>query len=845
MTENASSPLKLSNHADGNLLVLLISGLYVLFTFVSSTQNIIWPWVVLWQAVLILPMVWLLWQLWHKRLSRFRLGQGFDWLAGLVLLGVALSTAIAPFAQPAIWYSIGALSGLALLYSLVGWLTPARAHWLLVNQGYLAIAFILVSLVRWGWQIYRPEMQRLAALRAYGLAVEFDASALGLRNWYPLGHQNYVAGYLLLMGPLLVGLAISDKTWRRWLWVIGLGLALIDLYTTNSRGATLGFLALLIPAILSILILSRWPRRLWLPVSSVSLALAGIFVLTNVRLRESIAAISRGSFAGGGVVYRAITNVIGWHMGQQRPWAGEGLGSVLVVFQKYRPHWAGQEAELHYQLHSTPAQLWGELGLWGVGLPLAGAALLLLALGRRSSAPDQERLPSSLRWSLVAAFWGYGVFGLTDYQLDVIPISGVLLIFTAILLADLRSPAPLPTETSPPRWQKGSVLAGVGLVVALVIWLVPLHRAWAVSAQGFVELSKNNLPGFVTELQRASNLSAGDAYYPFMLGWVLGDLSYQVENPEIATALKADAIPWLQRGNRVSPYQEFGHSNLAWLELPENPPAAIAEFAQSATLVPAKQGVFFGLGYSLYLEGQRELAVEAIALEILRNPLVITHRALNEGVLSDLLPAIRDRVDSLVDELLAAPDATRTTGLLRQIRGTLHWWTDDLASAAADWAVSQEPTSLAVLATAQNEPVALEDLPDSPGKFALQAWRSPEQRRQWLETAWLAYEEDLPQLALAEAPAQQISALVNTMNAADSFDQWLKATAPYIRLRNERLGFGVLMRHDDGPSPTDYYLRLENLAMTRFFEVMLPSPPYFAPLDRQLQPYREALLAEL
>jgi hypothetical protein len=83
------------------------------------------------------------------------------------------------------------------------------------------------------------------------------------------------------------------------------------------------------------------------------------------------------------------------------------------------------------------------------------------------------------------------------------------------------------------------------------------------------------------------------------------------------------------------------------------------------------------------------------------------------------------------------------------------------------------------------------------------------------------------------------------MAAADTLEQWFKETAPNVEQRNERLGFGVFRRHDDGPNPVDYYLRIENLPLASFFQELVPSPTFMPVLDEALQPYRQALLAAL
>lgn len=845
---NKSTPNFTASNTDGNLLILLIAVFYSLFTLSSTNQTVVWPWVALWQTALLLPMVWLLWQVWHKPLVRFRLGNGFDWLVGLAVVGLLVSTLAADFPSQAIWYGLGLLGGAAALYGLMGWLTPPRLLGLLKGQASLALVFIVGSLGQWWFNIYRPEMQRLATLRAYGIEQSFNFDELGLRNWYPLGHQNYVGGYLLLLLPLLLGLALTERGWQRWLWGGGAVLALVDLYTTHSRGAFLGLLAMIAMAVVGLLLVRRTSRRVVLPVGLLGGAIAAFLILSNPRVRTSLAALREGNLRGSQLAYRLINNVIGWNMGQARPWAGQGPGSVPILYQHFRPFWAGREAELHYQLHSTPAQLWAEGGLWGIGLPVAGAILLGVAWWRQRHQPLAARsLPPLLRWSLITGLWGYAVLSLTDFQLDVIAISGGLIIFLAVLCFDLRPAAtPCPTADPTPRRHQGLALVGLGLVLAFTLWLIPVHRAWAISARGFVALEKGDIPAFATDLEQAHRLAPWEPYYPFMLGWVLGDLSFQVEAPEAVTQLRADAIQWFQQGNEVSPFQEFGHSNLGWLVLRESPTAAIAQFVQSAQLIPAKLGVFYGLGASLLLAEHPDLAVDAIALELLRNPALLPNFPLNGGLLTDLLPAIAERVEALSRDILAVADSPLVINHVHQVRGALRWWRNDYAGAQQDWQQTGNAISLAVLATAMGESPDLAALPDLPGKFALQAWADPTNRRELLEAAWIAYDETIPQLSDLQAPEPQIDALLAAMNESATFEQWLKENVVYVRLRNERLGFGLLMRHDDGPSPSDFYFRQENLAMSRFFDSILPfrGPNFIPQLDRLLQPEREAVIRQ-
>jgi tetratricopeptide (TPR) repeat protein len=840
--------------SDGALLALLTGVFYVGFTLLpgSSTMMVLWPWVFLWQIALMLPMLWLLWQVWKKPLRCFGLGHGCDWLMALTILGLGISTSLAEFPQQARWYAWAALGAIAAIYALSGWLKDAaRSLTVLKFQGYLALAFIVLSLGLWVTQIYLPELARLSTLSSYGVDTSFSFQFTSLRNWQPIGHQNYVAGYLVLVLPLLAGLAWLDQSWQRWLWGAGLTLGLVDLYTTSSRGGWLALLATGIIAIAVALLFSRLPRQWVLAIGAGAMGVVFIAILSNNRLRTVLSQLARGNFSGGELSYRVVTNLVGWNMGLSRPFTGLGPGSVPLVYQHYRPGLAGREAELQFQLHSTPAQLWGEVGIWGVVLP--GALVVLLGIlivkwVRQDPHHTPSGLPPILVWAMLAGLLAFGLLSLTDYQLDIVGISGVLCIYLAVLARTFQ-PIEASVEASVAPRPINRILAGggMGLVLAMALWLAPVHRAWALSNSGFAALADGNLNAFAQSLTRAHNLAPWEPYYPFQLGWNLGDLSYQVgnQNPELRQVLLTDAIAWFETGNQVVPFYEFGHSNLGWLLLDnQQPELAIQSFTRSIELVPAKQGVLFGLGFSCLQAGDIDCAVDAFALEIIRHPTLLSSPIWRFQQFSPIYPQVVNRVDQIYSELLASEPELTT--FLHRARGNLRWWTGDLAGAAQDWETgSNDPIYKALLTLAKGETVEdAAELPASPMKYAILAWQTPDQRQARLEQAWVTQPEDLPQLDDTLPPAEVINELVTTMDTATSFDDWLKRTAPSWQPRSERLGFGVLSRHIDGPIPVDFYPRIENVPIAQFFTDVFVSSPYMPPLDIALQPYREALLIQ-
>jgi uncharacterized protein involved in response to NO len=872
-----NSKLKTQNSSQGNLLGLLTFAFYILFTLLpdSNSAMVQWSWVLFWQVGLICPVLWMLGLLWQRRLSW--LGNNLDWVAGLLVIGLVISTLFAQFPNQARWYSWAAFCFLALLYALNTWLTnPQRRFWLLTAQGYLNLAFILVSLLLWTSQILLPELTRLQGFKQSGINLPFDFSNIELRNGFPIGHQNYVAGYLILALPLLLGLGILQTGWRRWLWWAGVGLGLVDLYTTSSRGGWLGVVLLAVIGFAVLLWRSTLPRR-W--VGGIGIAGAVILVslvLANNRLRMLISGISSGQ-GGGELAYRLITNTIGWRMGFSHLFSGVGPGGVLPLFQQYRPAWAGREAELQFELHSTPAQLWAELGLWSVVVGLGAIALLVYLSIRWLRSPHSSLQTSVLVGCLLSALLAYAVFSLTDYQVDNICISGTIVIYLAVLAGEFRQQmvsgreeADVETreygdaENSRFKIQDSRFkiqnfsfpiphlffpLAGLGILLAVVIWLVPIHQAWLLSSQGFAALSRNDFSAFIQRLRQSYDLAPWEPYYAYQLGWNAGNLSLQTREPKQQQTLVEGGIRWFKRGIQASPNQEFGHSNLAWLLLNSDPRAASQSFVRSIQLVPAKRGVFYGLGLSLLAQKETDLAVAAMTLEALRDPILITSPVWK---LPDLQPIygqvtrqMEARYTALLDKVQSEPLASQ----LHQSRGGLRWWLGDMQAAHADLDRYGTQLNRLVLDLAAGKGIKpqLELMTASVatlkattgGPLTIAAWLDPAKRQSLLEQAWIA--------ATRSAPTpEMLQQLVETMGRSASFDQWLKQNAPGSQARRERLGFGVLSRHTDGPAPVDFLTAIDNIPMTTYFTNQLIPSFFYAPeLDQVLQVDRDALLQQI
>lgn len=831
--DNATATLSRS------LLGMLCLGLYALFTLIPDSHSIMvaWPWVFVWQLTWLCPILWLAGQLW-QRSPIPRLQQGLDWLAALTVVGLFLSTVLAAFPNQARWYTGAAVGGIAAIYCINAWAqTPTRRQHLLVTQGLVSVGFIVTSLILWTSQTLLPELNRLQTLQQAGIQASYNFSTLELRNWAPFGHQNYVAGYLVMALPLLLGLGLTHPRWRWW-WFGSVGLGLIDLYTTSSRGGWLGFLVAGMYLGMTLFRHQGLNRRWLIGGTLASLGAILVLVLTNNRLSGQVSNVLQGRF-GGDMAYRLITHIAGWKMGLQQPITGMGAGSVPLAYQAYRPHWAGLEAEHAYQLHGTLAQIWAELGMVGiVPLILLFGWLLWQSWQQIAQVTAQSNL---LPQSLLAGLLGYSLVSLTDYQLDNIGISGFIIINLGCLAAFMGSSR----EVSPARPdQRTRIAAGVllGLILAFGISVLPTHAAWQLSNQGFAALEQKEIESFRQRLLDAQAKTPWEPYYSYQLGWNLGEMGLKTKDPKLRNYLIQTATQHFIQGNQATPDQEFGHTNLGWLYLQTAPRQATQEFAWSAELVPAKRGVFFGLGLSLLGQGQTELAVQAMTLECLRNPIWITSPAWQSPPLKSIYDPVLTNLKQNYDQLLQGHQHLDDLNTyFHKGRGSLQWWRGNFEAAQADLDIDGSPLSRALLEVATSQPgdsIKVSPELSNASRNIVQAWVQPDQRSSLVAKAWLMGTSTTDSTKLVQIT-------LDSMQKAQTFQEWLQDYPIIRKYHRQRAGFGVLSRHTDGPNPTDFFRVIDNVVMTEIFKDIMPVPEYFPDLDRALQDRRNALLSEV
>ena len=230
------------------------------------------------------------------------------------------------------------------------------------------------------------------------------------------------------------------------------------------------------------------------------------------------------------------------------------LALTRHVYESMIAHALDGGAENVLQLHSTPLQLWAETG--AISLLVALLLCVLVAWNWR------------LAPVAAATLAGYGVFALTDYQLDV-PVFAAAL---AVLLAQLATPAAAPAATRS-RWSLGMLVL---VAASLIVLLGARDRAPLLNTEALI-------------------------------------LARDPVQHDRAVALLNESLA-------LNPDQEIAHFNLGWLLVVSDPAGAEWHFLSAARLVPDKGGVYFGIGLARLNQGRNAGVAHAFAIECINDP---------------------------------------------------------------------------------------------------------------------------------------------------------------------------------------------------------------------------------
>ncbi len=323
----------------------------------------------------------------------------------------------------------------------------------------------------------------------------FSPVLFEMRNPHPLGHSNYTAGLMLLGLPVLAQTAWRARGPLRSAAIIATGLALLNLFTSGSRGGLLGLAALGVAGVA--LTGLGWKR--FLLIASGVIALVAVLAVANLRIRSLLGPGDPMAESNLSTVQRTAMLEAGVSMGRDRPLLGWGPGMTPLAYPRYRHALIGG-AENVLQLHSTPVQLWAETG----GLSLLAALLYcgLVALNRKRSALAAVTLA------------GYSVFALTDYQLDVPVFAAAAATFAALLATSVTTPSATRSRLS----------LGLLILVAasLILLLGTRDRTPQLNAEALtIAKDPARHDQAVTLLNESLALNPDQEIAHFNLGWLL------------------------------------------------------------------------------------------------------------------------------------------------------------------------------------------------------------------------------------------------------------------------------------------------------------------------------------
>jgi putative inorganic carbon (HCO3(-)) transporter len=798
----------------------------------SYTRMVAWPWLLVWQLGFLATGSLAIWMLRQSHQPFKTLGYGLDWGLGLFGVSIVLSIAMAPVPQLAAWYGAMASGYGVLFYVLRNWISssPAYLHRLWLGIVAAGLGTNLVSLVMW-----QPTLSMWQTNDFYE----------AVRNAMPLGHHNFMGGFEVLMLPLALTFARARAGWGRWLGIVASLLSLLILYASGSRGAMVGALVMVLSAITAAILQTQGKQRL-LATGLGGLALLGgvAMTMTNPRTRQLLSFVQNARagqahpltalLVDGPILDRWQFLQTAGQIWQDKPLTGVGLGNMVQVFNLYRPLTLGSQLEHAQQLHNTPAQWLGELGLVGLLAALAGTVCWLWLWFWLSRQP----LLAADRWLTLGAgtsLLAYGVFSLTDYQLENIPIAALIL-FNLVALVSLAThyglPGPLPPVTIPPQSRRLLsllVLAWFGLVLRL--W-IPMDAAAYLQGSAARALGSENAVQADAQFNRAAQLTPWDPVPRVLAAHNLNRIAPAV-SPDDQKLLQEQTIVYYQQAVAAAPNDAWFHYNLANLLLPIAPQQAEIHAGSTVQLLPRETNyTYFLLGLAYFLQTKTPQAIDAFALETLADPQVISITAWDVPPLSSVTAAVATTSAQLYDQLFDQLDLSKPGHKLVYEQGLLvRWWP---GVALPDYQPEALRPIIQALFLAESDPNAALNLLNQrvdigqagTPELLLRAWLQPD-----------TYLQDY--LTAAELSPQEVAVVTQGITQNRNLRTWLRSEqAEPPRQGRGSLGFAYRNRYASG---AEELFRPEGIRLSQVaarLGLFTEMPRLVPELDRLMNQYR-------
>ena len=807
----------------------------------AATRFFQWPWFFYSQVLLVTPIAILAGRL----LLRGRLTRFGPWLdAGLGLLAAANVAAalFSPFSPQSLNLALIPVAGICLAYLGLDWIErdPAervrRTTLVAGIAGTAMLLFVVMSSCLW----------LFARVLPCWLAGSPLTAAFAIRNEDPFGHSLYTAGAAVLSAPWLAALGLAGSRRMRGLWLSAAAVALALVPTASSRGGALAVITMLACAAPIWLARSSLTRRQRLLVAVGALLAAITVVSLDPRLRGLALHGQWNSLAAESNRQHAAMFQAGWLMGCTRPLIGYGPGTIPRVYPHFRARLNGGTDNV-LQLHNAPAQIWAELGLPGVvalililiGLAQRGRGVLH-ALGVASPTKSKTQPSPSLSpgpqdpdgattggtpvplpadpvpaTAVLIAFAGYAVMSLFDFQLDVPWFAAM--VAALLVLLQVNSGAHAQATGVAVLSGPAARLAGALLLTGLATLLWPTIqevRARRLFAEAADARQAGDDAAFVAGAERATAVAPGEPFYPAQLAGFFGEQFLRSNNLADRDRARERCSEQFRRTLAIDPDQDYCHFNLGWLLLPQEPAEAEKHFRASARLSPYRGGVYLGVGLSL-LSRNDDAAATAFALEWLNDPHTLGSPLWDDPALSTMRTRAAAAVQRLADRWLeqeALPAADRDR--IRYVAALTNWWlglSPDTAALIRNGSPEQRHFFQHLESIEQRSFMPAESGVPEPWEALYLAWR----------TQTVPAAMDAHQPAFASSLRQRIIACQTSF--ARLLTLPVAPDAGLVRLgRNERPGYSVLMRNQDGFPVRDLYIYPENLLVEKYLSFLFP-----------------------
>jgi O-antigen ligase/tetratricopeptide (TPR) repeat protein len=705
----------------GQWLGRLCLGTLVFFTWLPDSYYLMisWPWILIWEIGFLLSLLWAIWMLRQLSIPFKPLGYGLDWALGIGAIALIISSSLAEFPQMAWYNSSRVVCYGILLYVLRNWLGQSLLTITLLWRG-LSLVGIVTS--------------------AIGLII-WSQNVGESRNAWPLGHPNFVAGYALLVFPVIVALAWAEKGWRRLALLGGSVLVLLLLYGTSSRGGFLGFLTVALITI-GYWIFQKRGRQRWirLAISLLLLSAISLSLLKNPRVQQLIKVPGVAGETQQIEVrlddesqQRLYLWRGAWNMFKHNPLFGVGPGNMSRVYNLYRSIEAGSGFAHSQQLHNTYLQIVGELGLLGLSAVIiffVQLGYLWYRLTRILSEPRQQYL----LYAIAASLLGYGVSVLTDYQLENIPLSSTIVVLVVLLLGLAPSVQPIPSVTR-------RCLSLVVLAIAAWVWLtwLPVSIANYLSSESVKKFEAGELTESYKLLLPATVLVPWEPTYSLLVGFELMKVRElfrnQPDNQQMINTLTKEMVNNFSAGLKAAPYDVFFNHNLGaiYQELGETKKASYY-FGRAVQLQPRIESYTYFLLAEEYLKQKdSKKAVDALVIQGIVNPKFLFFYLWNQPEFSIYKnPVFSQTINHLETLLKRVPPNDPYYNSLYQNIMLLKWWSGKPLK-NVEW-TRLTPIAESILEADVNPQKslkivekALEKDPKNIGLIWLRNWLKPEQ----------------------------------------------------------------------------------------------------------------------